>query len=79
MARKFYKTTFRIEVLSEGELPDFATLGRIEEAFTTGDCSGVWTEELTQPLTPREAAQALLDQGSDPGFFQLDDDGNDVE
>lgn len=85
--RKFYKNRIIVEVLSEDEpLDSNMEMTEVVHAYTEGDCSGQVTWEDPVLLTPAEAAKALEDQGSDPGFFQLtadgkevDDDGNDEE
>lgn len=77
MARTFYKAVFSIEVLSEEPIDDM-TLEDIEYAITEGHCSGVITKSDTVEMTGPEMAKALLAQGSDAEFFQLDDDGNDL-
>lgn len=74
--RKFYKTTFTVEVL--GELPILGLdLLNIHYEITEGDCSGVTTMTDVQELSGSEMAKELLSQGSDPEFFDLDADGND--
>ena len=77
--RKFYCTVIHIEVLSEDELPETMDLEGIHYAITDGDCSGLvkWDTPLT--LSGRQAADALYNHGSDPGFFQLTNAGEDVE
>lgn len=76
MSRKFYKTTFTIEVLSEEPLGDELTLSQIDYAITEGPCVGFTLLNRQEELTSKQMADALYEAGSDPGFFQLDDDGN---
>lgn len=79
--RTFHKTTIMVEVLSEDPFDpnENLDLAHIREAITTGDCSGrvciVGREEMQGP----RAAKELMAQGSDPGFFRLDEEGNDLE
>lgn len=75
--KKYFKTVIRVEVLSEHEpVKDGTPLGWVEESCLFGECSGdISITEVTE-LTPREAAEALIRQGSDPSFFELDDEGN---
>jgi len=75
--RKFYKAVFSIEVLSEEPI-DEMSIDDIKYEITEGNCSGVITKSDTTELTGLEMAKALLAQGSDAEFFQLDDDGNDL-
>lgn len=80
--RKFYKTILTFAVLSEdesvstGSLDDLAT---VAEACDTGDYVGMMLKEEAVELTPAEAAKALVEFGSEPGFFQLDDQGRDLD
>jgi hypothetical protein len=76
-ARKFYKTIIQVEVLSE-EPFEWDTLGDVDYAIRE-DCSGVVREISSEVLTGKQAADALLAQGSDPGFFMLTPNGNDED
>ena len=44
-----------------------------------GDYSGMVVNEASITLNGKETAKALNDQGSDPSFFMLDEEGNDIE
>ena len=81
--RKFYKTRIVVEVLSEyplaNEISSPRCLADLKHAVTDGDCSGDITKVEEEILTPLQAAQALLSQGSDPSFFQLTENGEDIE
>lgn len=78
--RKFYKTIFYVEVLSEDTpLEDVDSLHDIAYAIDEGDCSGMVNNVKSVRLTAQKAAQALIEQGSDPEFFQLDKNGNELE
>jgi len=77
--RKFFKTTFKVEVLSEDVPVEWDNLYDVASAIDTGDCSGRITDEKIVKLSASKAAEALQAQGSDPEFFQLDEDGNDLE
>jgi hypothetical protein len=76
--RKFYKTVLKVVVLSE-EPFEWDSLEGVATAITDGGCSGDVKEVGSVLMSGREAAKALMDQGSDPGFFRLDEDGEDVE
>lgn len=78
MTRKFYKTVFRVEVLSEDEPVGDLELDALHDLITNGDCSGEVNREEPVELTGAEAAAALLEQRSDPSFFNLDEDGTDL-
>ena len=80
MARKYVKTVIRVEVRSEGEpVPKGWSLTDVEHEFVEGDWSGHVEDVEVQELTPREAAQALIAQGSDPEVFGLDEEGKLVD
>lgn len=75
--RKFYKTIFIVTVLSENELPPMS-LGELSYECMEGDFSGHLSVESKIELNGKQAADALKEQDSDPEFFQLDDEGNDL-
>lgn len=76
--RKFYKTTVTVTVLSEEPLPPYMELSDVAHAIKDGDCSGEVAFGEPEELDGKQAADALVAQASDPGFFRLDDDGNDT-
>lgn len=78
--RKFFKTTFTVEVLSEEEpVSDDLSLEEIERGFTSGDWSGRVTCEGSEELSAQEAVYELTEQGSDPSFFRLTEDGEELD
>ena len=72
---RFFRTKFTMEILSEGEFGDALSLEQIAWAISEGDCVGRLSADGVDALTPKGMADALIDLGSEPGFFQLDDDG----
>ena len=78
-SRKFYRTLVTVEVLSESPIEGFGELSELAYAITEGDCSGEVTVAPAKKLTGKQAAKALLKQGSDPSFFRLTDKGEDLE
>lgn len=76
--REFYRTTYKIVVLSEHPVKDFLSLESIAYEITEGDCSGQLTTESAETLDGPSMATALINQGSEPEFFQLDDTGDDL-
>lgn len=76
MKTTYWKTVIQVEVLSENEpIQADMRLKDIDAAITDGDCSGlVEIIEITE-LSAKEAARALIEQGSDPSFFMLDKNG----
>lgn len=77
--RKFYKTVFEIEVLSEEPLSDELSLEDVAYEITEGGCSGVVNRKGHKVLNGKQAAKALIAQASDPGHFRLTDDGEDAD
>jgi hypothetical protein len=77
--RKFYETKVVVTILSEEELNPNLDLEQLHYAIRDGDCSG--QTEIMEPktLNGKEAVKALLNQASDPSFFRLTDDGEDLE
>ena len=75
--RKFYKTTFTIEVLSEEPIGDIS-LSNLEYEITDGPYSGGTLIAKEVEIDGAECAEALLEQGSDPEFFDIDSEGYDL-
>jgi hypothetical protein len=79
--RKFYRTVIEVEVLSE----DFYAYGEKDLAdiaydITEGHYNGnVEVKVGNEVIDGPTAATMLIRSGSDPGFFSLDADGNEVE
>ena len=77
--RKFYKTRFVLEVLSEEPIPSMS-LSSLEYEMNEGEYVGGQIEIVeSKELTAAEMVNALYDFGSDPSFCRLDDDGNDCD
>ena len=69
-SRKFYRTVFIYEVLSEEEaVDDCRNLQTLHALTYDGDCVGRFRETTVGELTGKEAADLLYDFGSEPGFF----------
>ena len=84
MAKRFYRTVVQVEILSEsygGEEPSFegVSLTDIDYEIKEGECSGIVKVISTENVAPAEMARLLLDQGSDPSFFKLDNNGHDAD
>ena len=71
---RFYKTTITFEVLHDEDLPiSEMNLGDIVEETITGHASGAVIHEETKELTKEQAQEALIDQGSDSHFLDMED------
>ena len=87
--RKFHRTIIQVEVLSEDPLDRLidsedpncksTKLNAVDYLITEGGCSGQVKTLREQELNGKQSARALLNQGSDPGFFRLDHHGNDID
>ena len=75
--RKFYRTVVQAEVLSESPISQ-VDLAALHYMITEGDCSGQVKTMLQEELDGKHAAEALLNQASDPSFFNLTENGDDV-
>jgi hypothetical protein len=75
--KKFWRTIIKVEVLSE-EMVDFDTLEQVAEAINTGDCVGRWEVQDQYDVNAKRMANLLHEVGSEPSFFMLDDEGNDI-
>ncbi len=75
--RKFYRTVVQTEVLSESPIGEIG-LDTLHYMITEGDCSGHVKTVLQEELDGKQAAEALLNQASDPSFFSLTENGDDL-
>ena len=78
--RKFYRTVIQVEILSEEPYHlGSKDLDDIRFDIIEGDCSGAITDiVINEQLDGKQVALALQNQGSDPEFFQIDEEGNDI-
>lgn len=78
MARKFYKNTFVVTVLSEDEPYTFNDFETLDYDVSEGHFSGAVDEVVSTQLNGKECAEALANQGSAPEFFRLSENGEDL-
>ena len=76
--RKFHKRLLTIEVLSEEPIPEGMEVESIIEEAKSGDYSMRIAKDVETELNGKQAARALLKQGSSPDFFSLTESGEDV-
>lgn len=76
MSRKYFATTFTVTILSEDQSCENMDLrDALDEAYD-GAFVASWPKAAeVKELTPKEAADALYEADSEPGFFCLDDNG----
>ena len=77
--RRFYRTVLTITVLSETPIPGDMDLSDILNEADEGSYMAGGKELHQFTLSAKEAVNWLYDFGSEPIFFKLDDDGNDIE
>lgn len=71
----FYKNTYEMVVLSESS--DETTIEDLDHSVTYGqDCLHSYGLKASEVVTGKEMVRLLHEAGSEPGFFQLDEDGN---
>ena len=76
--RTFYKKRITVEFLAEDPFIDGCNLGALyNEAINGGYSMGIVSEENIS-LKGKQTAKELMKQGSDPSFFQLNEDGSDM-
>lgn len=73
---KFYRTTWTVVILSEEPVPESAPLENVLQECVNGDYSGRCAITKTEEINGQEMAKALIEQGSDPSFFGLNEDGS---
>jgi hypothetical protein len=77
--RKFYRTVIQIEILSE-EPYEGGDLDTIKYDITEGHCSGRLKDVVrSEEKNGKEMAGLLCEQASDPEFFMLTKDGEDLK
>lgn len=77
--KKIYKTVISYTILSEEPYTDI-TLAEIETECSEGRFIGgeFTTTILNQELVGKNAVTAISNLGSDPEFFMMDCEGNDI-
>jgi hypothetical protein len=78
--KTIYKSVIIVEVLSDEPICGDMLLHEIAEECETGDFSGKhYYKVCNQPIKGIKAAKAIIEQGSSPEFFQMDENGNEIE
>ena len=79
--RKFYRHVVMIEVLSERELTDAElNIPNLYSEMQDGELVGiVTTETANEEMDGKTTADKLYAMGSEPAFFQLNDDGTPLD
>jgi hypothetical protein len=75
VARKFYKRVFTVTMLCDEPIGDnWLAIEQIEAVYTGPASGGLHVGDLEEVDGPT-MAKLLQEQGSDPGFLGLTDDG----
>ncbi len=74
--RPFYRNLLTIEILSEEPLRGDFNLYQMAYLITEGSCSG--KVETSIAVDSKKMAQLLRAQDTEPAYFGLDDNGNDL-
>ena len=77
--RKFYKTIITLEVLSEEPIPAWMEAEDIVRESSDGSFSMATVGNNEVELDGKQMVGELNEQGSDPEFFNLTDDGEDID
>jgi hypothetical protein len=80
--RKFHMVVIEVTVLSEYPIPsgvEKLSLSAVAENIDSGDDVGRVKIVSSSEIDARRAVQELKELGSEPGFFQLTEDGEDAE
>lgn len=75
----YYETIFTFKVYSDRPINPDMELGDIVSECVDGDMVGSTEVREERQITSQQMAQKLYEVGSDPGFFELDDDGNRID
>lgn len=76
--RKFFKTVVTVTVLSEDQPISFDGLDDLHRIIDNGDCVGTINNFKARRIPAKKMVKLLYDLGSEPAFFQIDEDGKDI-
>ena len=79
--RKFYKTELKVIIVSEDPVPEDMSLSEIGHEGERGDyvVNSNRIASGNEQIDAKQAARVLLDTGSEPEFFNLTEDGEDLD
>jgi len=77
--KKIFKTIITIAVLSEDEIPETSTLGSIMDECDTGHYIMGKVLTSVKEKIGKDAANEVTASGSDPEFFMMDAQGNELD
>jgi hypothetical protein len=75
--KKFYKSTYTVEILHEEPMPDDFTLSDALQEADIGDYVQHVRKTLrNEEVDARTMVDLLYDAGASPGFFMIDENGD---
>lgn len=77
--RKFYRTVYTIEVLSEEPIPACMDIEMVIEEAVNGDYSMKCDRGEQEEVDGKRMVKLLQAQGSDPEFFRITAEGEDTQ
>ena len=75
MKRTYYRTTISVVVLSEEPISENMSLRDVMREADDGEFVAQTGDYISTEITSKQAADALYEMGSEPGFFRLDANG----
>lgn len=78
MKKNFHRYVYTIEVLTEGPIPDHMSMVDILNEADYGSYSSLILDTKSKKVNGKTMAKALMNQGSDPEFFGIDENGVDI-
>ena len=75
--KKLYKTTYTVEVLTEEKV--IYDLDDLPYEIRVGDASGHELSTKTVMVEGMDAVKECEKHGTDTNFFQMDEDGNEID
>lgn len=79
MKKKIYKTVFTLTVLSEDPNVGRLSEERLFESIDSGDNVGLFQVASTEIFQGKDAVDIIRHVGSEPEFFMMDEDGNEID
>ena len=67
--KKYYRTVYKFEVLSDEPMSDIIDLDTIHYEVTEGHCSGMFLDSEVEECDKERITELLKNQGSDPTFL----------
>jgi len=67
--KKYYRTVFKIEVLSNEPIEDGIGLEEIAYEISEGHCSGMFLDDEVEECDEKRIRELLENQGSDASFL----------